>query len=93
MLRILSIMLAVATAGCTGGQGLEIFGQFEGASKVIAQGEKIKKEAAEKLAVGFDGYCNSVPSVARTFVRNEVNLALAAMGSKHRANDFCGKAE
>lgn len=93
MLKFAPVVLAISVAGCAGGQGLEVFEQFESASKVIAQGEKIKKQAAEKLAVGFDGYCRSVPGVARTFVRNEVNQALAAMGSKFRANDFCGVAE
>ena len=93
MSRELGNPVVLTLSGCVGGQGLEIFQQFEGASEVIARGEKIKQEAAQKLAVGFDRYCRSVPEGARAFVRNEVNRALADMESGIRANNFCGKAE
>ena len=87
MLRIVTVAaLALTLGGCA---VTEIFDKFGDASSIIAQGQKIQKEAAEKLAIGFDGYCNTVPSPARSFVRKEVNAALADMTSKWRASDFC----
>jgi len=89
----IALAAALALGGCAGGQGLEVFQQFEGASKIIAKGKNIQDEAAKKLAIGFDVYCSKTPTVVRDYVRGVVNSALVTMGSKYRASNFCAVVE
>ena len=93
-MRRAHIAIAVAAALTVGGCITDgTTGGWSEASDLVKKGGKIADDGVKKLAEGFDGYCSlptpAISQAARTFVRSRINAALAAMGSKYRAADFC----